>query len=90
MDALAKYSVEIIFVACLLIGFLIKGIDKIPNKYIPLIVGVLGVVFNVWLNAWAFSLPIMVGGLASGWAATGGFETVKQIVTNGDTATPTQ
>jgi hypothetical protein len=51
----------------------------IPNKYIPLIMGILGTVLNVWLNAWNFTPEILLGGLASGLAATGAFELVRNI-----------
>lgn len=81
MEFLAEYVVAIVFAICLLGGFIIKeSFDFIPNKYIPLIMGALGVILNVWLNYWAFTPEILLGGLASGWASTGGYETVRNLI----------
>lgn len=41
---------------------------------------VLGVILNVWINAWAFTPEILLGGLASGLASTGAFELVRNII----------
>ena len=62
-------------------GFIIKKVipsGKI-NKFIPLIMGVLGVVLNCWVNNWGFSPEILLGGLASGLASTGSYELVDNI-----------
>ena len=68
---------------CLAVGYIIKhSLNFIPNKYIPLILGVLGVGMNIWVNR-AFTPEILLGGLASGLAATGAFEAVRNIK-NGD------
>ena len=67
---------------CLSVGYIIKhSLDFIPNKYIPLFMGVLGVVLNIWLNQWSFTPEILLGGLASGLASTGAFELVRNIRT---------
>ena len=39
--------------------------------------GVLGVLLNTWLNGFTFTPEILLGGLASGLAATGAYEVVK-------------
>ena len=59
------------------IGFVIKNLipsDKI-NKFIPLIMALLGVIINVWLNEFAFTPEILLGGLAS----TGTYEGIKNV-----------
>ena len=67
MEFLQDYLVGVVVGICLLFGYIIKhSLDFIPNKYIPLIMGVTGVILNVWLNGWAFSPEILLGGLASG------------------------
>ena len=72
MEMLNEYVVVIVMAICLGIGYVIKhSLDFVSNKYIPLIMAVLGVVINVWLNFWAFSPEILLGGIASGLAATG-------------------
>ncbi|SDI04444.1 phage holin family protein [Proteiniclasticum ruminis] len=80
MEILSHYIVVIVTGICLGIGYIIKhSLDKIPNKYIPLIMGVLGVVLNSWLNGFVFTPEILFGGLASGLASTGAFGVVKNL-----------
>lgn len=78
MEILNDYIVVIVMAICLGIGYVIKhSLDFVPNKYIPLIIAVLGVVINVWLNFWAFTPEILLGGIASGLAATGVHQVYK-------------
>ena len=82
MDFLNDYIVVIAVVACLCVGYIIKNIvpsDKV-SKYIPLIVGVLGVLINVWLNDFSITPEILVGGLVSGLASTGLHQAFKQFI----------
>ena len=77
-----EYLVLVVLGICLCVGYIIKHMipnDKI-NRYIPLIVGALGVVLNSWLNAWALSPEIRLGGLASGLASTGLHEAYKNLI----------
>lgn len=81
MDFLQEYLVILVVGICLAIGYIIKhSLDFIPNKYIPLIMGVLGVVLNVWLNNWILTPEILLGGLASGLASTGAFELGRNLI----------
>ncbi len=80
MEFLADYIVVIVMGICLSVGYIIKhSIPEIPNKYIPLIMGILGVVVNVWVNGFVFTPEVLLGGLASGLASTGAFEVVKNL-----------
>lgn len=80
IDFLADYVVVVVLGICLSVGYVIKNsFDNIPNKYIPLIMALLGVVVNVWVHQWAFSPEILLGGLASGLAATGTHQLLKQL-----------
>ena len=80
MEMLSEYLVVVVVAICFAIGYIIKNsCPIIPNKYIPLIMGILGVILNVWLNAWNFTPEILLGGLASGLASTGAFELVRNI-----------
>lgn len=80
MEILSQYTVVGVMAICLAAGYIIKNsLDFIPNKYIPLIMAVLGVLLNVWGNGGAFNPEILLGGLASGLASTGAFEAVKNL-----------
>lgn len=80
MEFLQEFVVLIVMAICLAVGYIIKhSLDFIPNKYIPLIMGALGVILNVWLNGGAFTPEILLGGLASGLASTGAFELGRNL-----------
>ena len=82
MDFLNDYLVLIVVGICLCVGYVIKHIipTDAVNKYIPLIMAVLGVVLNVWMNGFAFTPEILLGGLASGLASTGMHQVFKQFI----------
>lgn len=85
MEVLSQYVVVVIMAICLCLGYIIKNsLDFIPNKYIPLIMAVVGVILNVWLKGWTFSPEILLGGLASGLASTGAFELVRNLTAKED------
>lgn len=79
MEVLQDYIVVIVMAICLAIGYIIKHFLPLDNKWIPLIMGCLGVVINCWVNLWAFTPEVLLGGLASGLASTGAFELVRNI-----------
>jgi hypothetical protein len=82
MEFLNDYIVLLVMGICLCVGYVVKNIipgDKV-NKFIPLIMGVLGVVLNAWMNAWAFTPEILLGGLASGLASTGAYEVFRNFI----------
>lgn len=79
MEILNEYLVAVVMAICLAVGFIVKKLDFIPSRFIPLIVGILGVVLNVWHSAWMFTPEVLLGGLASGLASTGAFELVKNL-----------
>ena len=66
---------------CLCVGYIIKKIipTDIFNRFIPLIVGVLGAVLNVWINM-AITPEAVLGGLVSGLASTGLYEAFHQFL----------
>ena len=80
MEMLTDYIVAIVVAICFSFGYIIKNsLSFIPNKFIPLIMAILGVILNVWLNEFNFTPVILLGGLASGLASTGAFELVKNL-----------
>lgn len=81
MDWLDNYIVLVIVGICYCIGYILKHIvasEKL-DRFIPVIMGACGVFFNIWLNGWSISPEIILGGLASGLAATGTNQIIKQL-----------
>lgn len=81
LDFISNYAIPLIVGICLCIGYILKNFIKTDaiNKYIPAIMGVLGVVLNIWINA-GFTPEILLGGLFSGLASTGLHQAFKQII----------
>ena len=82
MEFLNEYSIPVIVGICLCIGFILKNLvttDKV-NKFIPLIVAVIGVVVNAWLNTWTVTPEILLSGMFSGLASTGMHQLFKQFI----------
>ena len=78
---MVEYAVPVIVGICLCIGYMLKHCvttDSI-NKYIPALMGVIGIALNVWINM-GISPEIMLGGMFSGLASTGLHQAFKQIV----------
>ena len=77
--------VLMVVIICLCVGFIIKNLiptDKI-NRFIPLIVAVLGVFLNIWYCGWAVTPDVLLGGLLSGLASTGLHQVFKQFIEKG-------
>ena len=71
----------IIAVAAFIVGQIIKSIN-VPNKFIPLIGGILGAILGIVLPSVFVGKDVITSailGLALGWGATGGYETIKQL-----------
>lgn len=82
LQFLLEFVVLIIVGICLCIGFILKNLvpsEKI-NKYIPLIMGVIGLVLNMWMNGWQITPSILLGGLFSGLASTGLYEAFRNLI----------
>lgn len=82
---LTNFAIPLIVGICLCLGYIIKNIvpnDNI-NRFIPLAMGIVGVLINVWVNK-AFTAEILLGGLFSGLASTGLYEMFRNLIKNGD------
>lgn len=93
IGALADYLVLLVVGICLCVGYVIKNLipnDKI-NRFIPLIMLVLGVVINAWINDFIIVPEVVLGGMFSGLASTGLYEAFRNIIglKNTKTKTPT-
>ena len=81
LSFLNDYLVLVIVGICLCVGFIIKqSLDFIPNKYIPLIMGLLGLAINIAMNFSAIDANVILGGLFSGLASTGLYEAFKNLI----------
>ncbi len=85
LEFLNDYIVLIVVGICLCVGYILKNVvptDKV-NRYIPLIMGVLGVILNVWICGFLLTPQILLGGLFSGLASTGLYELFRNLIDKG-------
>lgn len=76
-----EYISPVALVICLAVGFVVKNAipsDEI-NRWIPVIVAVLGVIICAWAE-WAISPQIVATGLISGLASTGLYEAFNNFI----------
>lgn len=80
-EFLKEYLVLVVLGICLCAGYILKHLvptQKI-NRFIPLMMGALGVMLNLWLSGWVLTPQVLLGGLASGLAATGVHQAAKGL-----------
>lgn len=77
---LTTYIDYVIVGICVVIGLLVKHCTPLDNKYIPLIVAVVGLLIAVWTH-WSDGITptVILGGLFSGLASTGFHQVFKQL-----------
>lgn len=78
---LTEYTIPIIVGICLCTGYILKNVlvtNKI-NQYIPLAMGSLGVILNIWISK-TFTPSVLLGGLFSGLASTGLHQLFKNLI----------
>lgn len=81
MEFITDYINVVVMLTCLGVGYIVKHLvpgDKV-NRFIPIIVGVLGVALNAWANL-SFSPAVICGGLISGLSSTGLYEAFDQFI----------
>ena len=83
---LTEYISIVVVGICLCVGYIIKtSLDFIPNKYIPLIMGILGLIINILINiSTGINANIVLSGLFSGLASTGLYEAFRNIISKGE------
>lgn len=78
-----------ILIVCYVVGELVKKFNRIENRYIPVIVSIVGVVVALLCKNTVFPADtyIIVGfkGLILGWASTGGYELIRSRKSNTST-----
>ena len=84
LSFLSNYIVLVVLGICLCVGYVIKNsLDFIPNKYIPLIMLILGTTINILINIPNITADVILGGMVSGLASTGCYELVKNLIIKG-------
>lgn len=87
MAELQQYLSPVIMGLCLLLGNTIKtSVPKIPNNYIPLILGLIGAILMVALNG--LSVQNLIIGLVSGLSATGVHQIKKELTSEDEQRYP--
>ena len=82
LTVLNEYLVIIVLGICLCVGYVIKhSLDFIPNKYIPLIMLILGTITNVLINLnTGINASVILGGMLSGLASTGLHQAFSRLI----------
>ena len=77
---LSEYCIPVIVGICLCVGYVIKtSIPKVNNSLIPMILSILGLLINIWMNS-SINPSIVLGGLFSGLASTGLHQLFKNLI----------
>lgn len=82
LSVLNEYLVVVVVGICLCVGYVIKNsLDFIPNKYIPLIMLVLGTITNILINLnTGINASVILGGMLSGLASTGLHQAFTKLI----------
>ena len=80
MEYLNHFIVPVIVGLCLVVGYLIKHTTGADNRFIPLVVAVLGAGLAVWMNWPHINPEVLLGGAVSGLASTGMHQMFKQWI----------
>lgn len=82
LSMLNEYLVIVVVGICLCVGYVIKNsLDFIPNKYIPLIMLVLGTATNVLINLnTGINASVILAGMLSGLASTGLHQAFTKLI----------
>ena len=77
---LNEYFIPVIVGICLCVGYVIKtSIPKVNNSLIPMILSIIGLSVNIWINH-TLNPSIVLGGLFSGLASTGLHQMFKNLI----------
>jgi hypothetical protein len=80
LSFLQTFCIPTIVGICLCVGYVIKtSLDFIPNKYIPLIMLILGLGINIFINK-VVTLDVILAGMFSGLSSTGLHQMFKHLL----------
>ena len=82
MQEINTYIVPTVLICCLCAGYAIKHLipSEGARRFIPMIVGLLGILISVWNAHWTFSPDTVLVGLVSGLASTGMHQSFAQLI----------
>ena len=81
ISVLNEFLSVIVVGICLCVGYVIKhSLDFIPNKYIPLIMLILGTVTNILMNIGHIDATVILSGMFSGLASTGLHQVFSKLI----------
>ncbi len=82
LNYLQEFCIPVIVGICLCVGYVIKtSFPSLDNKYIPLVLAVLGLSLNVWISS-DINPSIILAGLFSGLSSTGLHEMFRNLLNN--------
>ena len=80
LNYLSEFCIPIIVGICVCVGYVIKtSIPNVPNRFIPLIMSVLGLTLNIWITR-GVDANIILAGLFSGLSSTGLHQLFKNLI----------
>lgn len=80
LSFLDNYIVLVIVGICVCVGYVLKNsFPKLDNKYIPLVMAILGISLNIWIVK-AISPDVILGGMFSGLSSTGLHQVFKNLI----------
>ena len=83
MEIFTNYLIPVIVGLCLVVGFLFKHVTSADNRFIPIVVTVLGVALSICSSLPVFTPVVILSGAVSGLASTGMHQLFKQWTDNG-------
>ncbi|QIK56677.1 holin [Erysipelothrix sp. HDW6A] len=78
LELLQSNTLPIIVLGCGVVGYILKEYIPLDSKHIPLIMAVLGIVFNIAINGYIGVAETIIAGAVSGLASTGLHQVFKQ------------
>lgn len=84
LDFMTDMIMPVVLAGCLVIGYLLKNFAPGDNKWIPVIVTCLGIVFACWATR-SIEFTVVIAGMVTGLASTGLHQLLKETFGLGKT-----
>lgn len=83
MDFLNPWLCPAIVAFCLVLGYIFKCLSFTDNRFVPLVVCLVGIALSVWINWPSVTLDVVLSGALSGLSSTGLYELFAQWIQKG-------